>query len=184
MGISSPWCVEPTLPAFTDGSCQTFSALPQIPGSAARRVPTRRRSLLSRWLVAPATGALPARRMAAKLLEYAAREAVMRAQQGDNHARDLLVGDTVKPVLQKLLGDREPLVWRHAAVARGQVELRIVDVTGRRVRALASGVRAGGAHTVTWDGRDDRGQPVPSGVYFVALTSSGASAFGKLVLLE
>ena len=78
-----------------------------------------RRSLVSRWLITPATGALPARRMAAKLLEYAAREAVMRSQQGDNHARDLLVSDAVKPTLQKLLGDREPLVWRHAAVARG-----------------------------------------------------------------
>jgi hypothetical protein len=68
--------------------------------------------------------------------------------------------------------------------ASGPVELAIVDVTGRRVRKLAGGVRAAGAHTVTWDGRDDRGQRAPAGVYFVALKSAGATAFGKLVLLE
>ncbi len=78
-----------------------------------------RRELLERWVLAPSTGALPARRLAAKLLEHAAREAVMRAQQGDPHARDLFLGENIRPVFQRLLADREPLVWRHAAVARG-----------------------------------------------------------------
>jgi len=78
-----------------------------------------RRELLERWVVAPSTGALPARRLAAQLLERAAREAVMRAQQGDPHARDLFLGENIRPVFQRLLADREPLVWRHAAVARG-----------------------------------------------------------------
>lgn len=78
-----------------------------------------RRELLERWVLRPSTGALPARRLAAKLLEHAAREAVMRAQQGDPHARDLLLGEDVRPAFQRLLADREPLVWRHAAVARG-----------------------------------------------------------------
>ncbi len=78
-----------------------------------------RRELLERWVVRPSTGALPARRLAAKLLEHAAREAVMRAQQGDPHARDLFMSEDVRPAFQRLLADREPLVWRHAAVARG-----------------------------------------------------------------
>ncbi len=78
-----------------------------------------RRELLEQWIVRPSTGALPARRLAAKLLEHAAREAVMRAQQGDPHARDLFMSDDVRPAFQRLLADREPLVWRHAAVARG-----------------------------------------------------------------
>jgi hypothetical protein len=78
-----------------------------------------RRSLMQRWLVLPSTGALPARRMSAKLLEHAAREAVMRSLQGDSYPRELLVGDGLRPILNRLLHDREPLVWRHAAVARG-----------------------------------------------------------------
>lgn len=77
-----------------------------------------RRALMPRWLLTPSTGALPARRMAAKLVEHAAREAAMRGQQGDSHARDVM-NELVRPTLTRLLFDREPLVWRHAAVARG-----------------------------------------------------------------
>jgi hypothetical protein len=78
-----------------------------------------RRDLNERWLARPSVGALPARRLAAKLLEHAAREAVMRAQNGDSLPRDLLGGEIVRPVRRRLLADREPLVWRHAAVSRG-----------------------------------------------------------------
>ncbi|MCA9592635.1 MAG: protein kinase [Myxococcales bacterium] len=78
-----------------------------------------RRELAERWVVRPSVGALPARRLAAKLLEHAAREAVQRAQLGDTLPRDLLAGEIVRPVRKQLLDDREPLVWRHAAVARG-----------------------------------------------------------------
>lgn len=78
-----------------------------------------RRELSERWLERPSVGALPARRLAAKLFEHAAREAVQRAQQGDSHPRELLAGETLRPLRRRLLGDREPLVWRHAAVTRG-----------------------------------------------------------------
>jgi hypothetical protein len=78
-----------------------------------------RRELRERWLDRARSGALPARRLAAKLVEHAAREAVVRAQQGDAHPKDLLLGDPVRSVFLSLLSDREPLVWRHAAVARG-----------------------------------------------------------------
>ncbi len=78
-----------------------------------------RRELLHKWVVAPSTGALPQRRVAAKLLEHAAREAMTMVQQGDHHPRKLLTGELVMPAFRRLLADREPLVWRHAAVARG-----------------------------------------------------------------
>jgi hypothetical protein len=78
-----------------------------------------RRELFERWILGPSTGALPARRMAAKLLEFAAREAMVLAQEGDPYARQMLVSEMVRPSFERLLADREPLVWRHAAVARG-----------------------------------------------------------------
>ncbi|HYQ18630.1 MAG TPA: hypothetical protein VEQ58_22800, partial [Polyangiaceae bacterium] len=43
----------------------------------------------------------------------------MRAQQGDSYPKDLLLTEPVRGIFQALLADREPLVWRHAAVARG-----------------------------------------------------------------
>lgn len=78
-----------------------------------------RRELRERWLDRARSGTLPARRLAAKLMEHAAREAVVRAQQGDPHPKDLLLAEPVRSIFYSLLADREPLVWRHAAVARG-----------------------------------------------------------------
>ncbi len=78
-----------------------------------------RRELAEKWVIRPSAGALPQRRLAAKLLEHAAREAVYRVQQGDTLPRDILAGEFVRPVRRALLADREPLVWRHAAISRG-----------------------------------------------------------------
>jgi hypothetical protein len=78
-----------------------------------------RRLLFERWVERPSMGALPGRRLAARLLEHAAREAALRAQQGDLEPKQQLSGAELRPVFQRLLFDREPLVWQHAAVARG-----------------------------------------------------------------
>ncbi|MBI5836692.1 MAG: T9SS type A sorting domain-containing protein [Candidatus Eisenbacteria bacterium] len=53
----------------------------------------------------------------------------------------------------------------------GPVELRLYDVTGRNVRVLARGGREPGNYSVTWDGRDDTGNSVASGVYYCRLTA-------------
>jgi hypothetical protein len=67
----------------------------------------------------------------------------------------------------------------------GPVDLQIYDVTGRRVRAIALGSLGPGAHTTRWDGRDDAGQPAPSGVYFLRLQGADtASRPVKAVLLK
>jgi eukaryotic-like serine/threonine-protein kinase len=79
------------------------------------------RDRFARWVEAPSTGALPARRLAAALLDRASREAVRRAQLGDTHWVDWLTSAEVRPVFERLLLDREPLVWRHAATARGML---------------------------------------------------------------
>lgn len=71
------------------------------------------------WVQKGARGALPTRRLAALLLESAAREAVRRFHSGDPYPAELLLSAHVRPSYERLIGDREPLVWRHAAVARG-----------------------------------------------------------------
>ncbi|MGC4088589.1 MAG: serine/threonine-protein kinase [Polyangiaceae bacterium] len=78
-----------------------------------------RRELSERWIENNKTGTLPARRLAAKLIEHAAREAVSRFQQGDSAPREVLSGERLRGTIATLLADREPLVWRHIAVARG-----------------------------------------------------------------
>lgn len=78
-----------------------------------------RPELREQWLTRPSTQALPARRLAAQLLEHAAREAVFRYQLGDAQPLGALSHEDLRPTFHRLLLDREPLVWRHAAAARG-----------------------------------------------------------------
>ncbi len=78
-----------------------------------------RRELAQDWLVTPSTGSLPSRRLAARLLERAAREAARRCDQGDDSVLEVFAQESTKAAWRRLLGDREPLVWRHVATARG-----------------------------------------------------------------
>lgn len=78
-----------------------------------------RRELAAEWLVAPSTGSLPSRRLAARLLERASREAARRCAHGDDSVLAVFERGSVKKAWERLLGDREPLVWRHVATARG-----------------------------------------------------------------
>jgi predicted GH43/DUF377 family glycosyl hydrolase len=49
--------------------------------------------------------------------------------------------------------------------ARGRVAVRIYDVSGKLVRTLVDGARPAGTHRVQWNGLDDAGRRVASGVY-------------------
>ena len=78
-----------------------------------------RREFQRDWVSVPSTRSLPARRLVAKILERAAREAARRAQMGDTHSLRVFLGETVRATYNRLLADRESLVWRYVAVARG-----------------------------------------------------------------
>ena len=54
---------------------------------------------------------------------------------------------------------------------RGPVELAVFSVDGRRVRTLVNENREPGEYRLTWDGRDDRGQPMAAGVYYAHLAT-------------
>jgi hypothetical protein len=77
------------------------------------------------WLTQPSVGALPARRVSARLLERAAREAARRGLEGDDLGTRTFRRPSVRAAFRRLLVDRESLVWRHAASARGL--LSVVD---------------------------------------------------------
>lgn len=68
--------------------------------------------------------------------------------------------------------------------AGGPVRLAVFDARGRQVRVLAAGDAEAGTHTVSWDGRDDGGQAVASGVYFLRFEAAGEERVGKLVLVR
>jgi hypothetical protein len=60
--------------------------------------------------------------------------------------------------------------------ARAAVQLVVHDVAGRAVRRLVKSELEAGAHTYTWDGAADGGEPLPAGIYYAALRVAGAPA--------
>ena len=64
------------------------------------------------------------------------------------------------------------------------VELTIYNVLGQQVRVLVNGSYSAGVQRVAWNGRDDHGQRVSSGVYFYRLTSGSFSQTRKMMLLK
>ncbi|RMD93023.1 MAG: T9SS C-terminal target domain-containing protein, partial [Calditrichaeota bacterium] len=63
------------------------------------------------------------------------------------------------------------------------IRLDIFDVNGRLVRNLVRQFLPEGTHSATWDGRDQRGQPQPSGLYFYRLQMSGAASLVRRMVL-
>jgi hypothetical protein len=64
------------------------------------------------------------------------------------------------------------------------VRIDVLDMGGRRVRTLLAESRPSGRHSVTWDGRDERGRRAPAGVYLYRMKAGAfASAGRRLVLL-
>ncbi|MBM3957183.1 MAG: hypothetical protein FJ313_03940, partial [Gemmatimonadetes bacterium] len=62
------------------------------------------------------------------------------------------------------------------------VQLAIHGVDGRRLATLLRGERGAGSHSFEWDVRDDRGRPLPRGVYLARLTAPGAAVTRTLVV--
>jgi len=60
--------------------------------------------------------------------------------------------------------------------------LSIYDLLGRKVRTLVNKTETAGNHSIVWDGKDDSGQPVSSGIYFYKLKCKGSFEIGKKML--
>ena len=64
------------------------------------------------------------------------------------------------------------------------VSLVVYDLRGQIVRTLVEGVRNPGEHVVYWEGEDDSGRSVSSGIYFYRLRADGQALTRKMVLLK
>ena len=64
------------------------------------------------------------------------------------------------------------------------VRLTVHDIAGRRRSTLVDGGLPGGMTEVPWDGRDDQGLKVASGMYFIRLTYASGMRHSKIVMLR
>jgi len=68
--------------------------------------------------------------------------------------------------------------------AGADVKMVVYDVSGRRVATLVDGYQSGGRKRVTWNGRNDDGNRVATGLYFYRMTIPGFEMTKKMVLLQ
>ncbi len=73
---------------------------------------------------------------------------------------------------------------RYTVPAGGRVTIEVFDPRGARVVTLVDGDKIAGAYSTRWNGRDDRGRPVSSGVYFGRITSPAGARSYKMTLLK
>jgi flagellar hook assembly protein FlgD len=73
---------------------------------------------------------------------------------------------------------------RYDVPADGSVTLRIYDVDGRLVRTLVNAAQKAGQRSVRWDGTNDEGRSVASGIYFCIMKAPGFANARKLVVLR
>jgi len=65
-----------------------------------------------------------------------------------------------------------------------KVKLVIYDVLGRKVNQLIDASMSSGRHVALWNGTDDYGNPVASGVYFYRLESKNFTQAKKMILMK
>ncbi|MFN8548052.1 MAG: FlgD immunoglobulin-like domain containing protein [Candidatus Eisenbacteria bacterium] len=65
-----------------------------------------------------------------------------------------------------------------------EVELRVYNLEGRLVRRLGSDPAGASSTALTWDGRDEGGRPVGSGLYFYRVRQGESERAGRVVLLR
>ncbi|RLD13715.1 hypothetical protein DRI50_06630 [candidate division KSB1 bacterium] len=74
--------------------------------------------------------------------------------------------------------------FRIAVPRASKVEVGIYDITGKLVNTLFSGELAKGIHSYQWQGKNNQGKPVPSGIYFAVLRSENATHSIKMMLIK
>ncbi len=71
---------------------------------------------------------------------------------------------------------------RFSLAQAGEAGLCVFDVSGRRVRTLVDGPLEAGEHAITWDGADDSGRRLGSGIYWVQLVTESGYTSGRRLL--
>lgn len=67
---------------------------------------------------------------------------------------------------------------------KANVRLEIYDISGRLIATLADGEMESGAHAITWNGFDNGGRPVASGIYFSRLAAGKEAISKKMIMLR
>lgn len=70
----------------------------------------------------------------------------------------------------------------YALPQAGPVKLAVYNILGQQVRLLVNETQEAGYRRVTWNGRDDAGKEVTSGVYFIRLNTGQQQVIGRMIV--
>jgi len=73
---------------------------------------------------------------------------------------------------------------KFAIKERGNVKLEIFDIKGRKVKDLVNGTLEAGSHSETWQGDNNAGNSVGSGIYFYKLRAGRFTSTKKMLLMK
>jgi hypothetical protein len=126
-----------------------------------------------------------------RLPDGGAWRVLLRATPGATNGPDIGIDPEAAPPQALALRGPYPNPFNPSAVfelelpTAAVVRAGIFDVHGRRVRVLAANAPlAAGRHRLTWDGRDERGHSVASGVYWLRVETPQATREARAVLLR
>jgi len=64
------------------------------------------------------------------------------------------------------------------------LDLAIYNLKGQRVKTLARDLKNAGTHSAVWNGLDDSGRPVSSGVYLLRLNTKARQQTQKITIIK
>ena len=73
---------------------------------------------------------------------------------------------------------------RYALPKDAEVNLSVYNVLGQKVKTLVEEYQAAGHKTVRWDGTDDNGDKVASGIYFYRIQAGESTDTKKMILMK
>jgi len=79
---------------------------------------------------------------------------------------------------------RERILIPYVMARDGNVKITIYNIRGQRVRDLINDDRAAGSHSTPWNGRNDRGEIISSGIYIVFIDQDGSLERRKIGALK
>ena len=186
----------------TRASSSTPSARARTPSCSTRWSRTTRPTAGSAFIRQPAEGGT--HRAGRRALHLPLRPALSLEPRGSRDERRCTCSCTTSASTRRRwpwrARPRRPRAWRWArpgrtrsapprcsasrSRVRAPVRLEVLDPQGRRVRRLFAGPLGAGPHELTWDGRDEQGNGVATGIYWVRIEAGTEAATQKVVRMR
>jgi immune inhibitor A len=112
--------------------------------------------------------------------DRAPRDFVIGAPHPNPFRRDV----TIAFGLPRIVGRSADLSWPDPVEETSNVEMAVYSVDGRLIRTIQRAHLAPGYYRLSWDGRNERGQAVSSGVYFITASAGDIVSSRKVILVR